>query len=128
MHFARASVFAVSADVLDVTAAAEALHIKEFPFFRVAFDWWFGRTAEDREIERLFVSYLKTERAPHWVRQFAREILNRRAQGRLDPSDFGLPPVPPSDLPGPRTRMVLEVLYALAAAVAIIVLEVGIHG
>lgn len=128
MHFARASVFAVSADVRDVTAASEALHIKEYPFFRVAFGWWFGRTADDREIERPFMSYLKTERAPHWVRQFAREILDRRAQGRLDPCDFGLPPTPPEDPLELRIRMVLRVLHALLWGLAIVVLGVGIAG
>lgn len=86
---------AVSPDVQTVVAAAEALNVREFNLFNVAYAWWFGRYAGEKEVERPFMRYLMTEQAPVWVRQFAREVLARKREGRLDPRLYGLPPLPP---------------------------------
>ncbi len=121
------SAFDVSADVSFVVAASQALNVKEIRLFRLAFAWWFGRDAVDADVEKPFMRYLATEQAPPWVRHFAREILKRLDEGRLDPRDFGLPPLPPPhDAVTPRQRLALQILHALVWLGAIVVLAVGI--
>ena len=120
------SVFDVSPDVSHVVAASQALDIKEFRLFRVAFAWWFGRNAADSDIERPFMRYLATEQAPPWVRHFTREVMTRVDEGRLDPQDFGLPPLPPPDRLEPQVQLGLRILYGLTWLGAIVVLALGI--
>lgn len=117
--------FAVSPDVSCVVAASDALHIKEIRLFQVAFTWWFGRDASDTDVEKPFMRYLTTERAPVWVRQFAREVLARKNEGRLDPHDYGLPPIVDSEL-DPHLQTVLRFLLYAAWGVMIGVLFFGI--
>lgn len=121
------AVFDVSEDVSFVVAASQALNIKEFRLFRLAFAWWFGRDAVDADIERPFMRYLSTEQAPPYVRHFTREIMRRVDEGRLDPRDFGLPPLPPPhDGVDPRVRRALLVLWGLAWLGAIGLLTFGL--
>lgn len=112
-----------SADVVAVVAAAEALNVREFKLFRVAYAWWFGRDGSDKDVERPFMRYLFTQQAPMWVRQFAREVLDREREGRLDPMLYGLPPLPPppafSDLQT-FLRGVWFALWVMAVAVLLI--------
>jgi hypothetical protein len=114
---------AASPDVTNVVAAAEALNVREYNLFNVAYAWWFGRDAGEKEVERPFMRYLMTEQAPVWVRQFAREVLERKREGRLDPRQYGLPPVPPP-LPtsGPELflRGVVFALWVLIVAIILI--------
>ncbi len=79
-------------DVRDVVGACEALNIREIILFRLAFARWFGRDASEMELERPFMHYLFAQQAPMWVRQFTREVLRRKTEGVLDPTQFGLPP------------------------------------
>ena len=78
-------------DVRDVVGACEALNIREIKLFSLAFAHWFGRDASERELERPFMHYLFAQQAPIWVRQFTREVLQRKSDGVLDPTQFGLP-------------------------------------
>jgi hypothetical protein len=79
-------------DVRDVVGACEALNVREIILFRLAFARWFGRDASEKELERPFMHYLFAQQAPMWVRQFTREVLRRKTEGVLDPTQFGLPP------------------------------------
>jgi hypothetical protein len=102
-----------SPDVTIIAAAAEALNVREYNLFNVAYAWWFSRVAGEKEVERPFMRYLMTEQAPVWVRQFAREVLERKREGRLDPRQYGLPPAPPP-LPTSGLELFLRgVVFAL---------------
>lgn len=79
-------------DVRDVVGACEVLNVREIILFRLAFARWFGRDASETELERPFMHYLFAQQAPMWVRQFTREVLRRKTEGVLDPTQFGLPP------------------------------------
>lgn len=112
-----------SPDVTAVVAASEALNVREFNLFRVAYAWWYGRDASEKDVERPFMRYLFTEQAPPWVRQFAREVLDRKSQGRLDPKHYGLPPLPaPPTISGAQAllRGVWFALWVMAVAILLI--------
>jgi hypothetical protein len=118
---------AASPDVTNVVAAAEALNVREYNLFNVAYAWWFGRVAGEKEVERPFMRYLMTEQAPVWVRQFAREVLERKREGRLDPRQYGLPPAPPP-LPTSGLELFLRgVVFALWVLIVAIIL-IGVIG
>jgi hypothetical protein len=85
-------------DVASVRRAAGLLQIQEFAFFRLAYRHWHGRSAPDRDLEPLLISYLFRRRVPPWVRHLAREVQERSANAALLPQDYGLdiaPPPPP---------------------------------
>ncbi len=79
-------------DVRDVVGACDALNVREFKLFGLAFARWFGRAASESELERPFMHYLFAHQSPMWVRQFTREVLRLKTEGVLDPAQFGLPP------------------------------------
>lgn len=62
-------------DVAVVHAAARRLRVTEFSLFHLAHRNWFGRDAEDKELERTFVAYLFHHNIPAWVRHFCREVI-----------------------------------------------------
>jgi hypothetical protein len=68
--------------------AAEALGLKEFEFFRLAYRRWFGRQPDLTFLEHAFVDYLFSGRLPPWVRQLAREVQAAQRQGRLTGGAF----------------------------------------
>ena len=117
----------VSPDVKTVVAAAEALNVREYNLFNVAYAWWFGRYAGEKEVERPFMRYLMTEQAPVWVRQFAREVLARKREGRLDPRLYGLPPVPPAPSISAPEMFLRGVVFALWVLIIAIIL-IGVIG
>ena len=118
---------AVSPDVKTVVAAAEALNVREYNLFNVAYAWWFGRYAGEKEVERPFMRYLMTEQAPVWVRQFAREVLARKREGRLDPRLYGLPPVPPPPRISAGEMFLRGVVFALWVLIIAMIL-IGVIG
>jgi hypothetical protein len=73
-----------------IAAAAEALGISEFDFFRVAFRRWSGREPDEQILEKVFVRYMFLQSAPHWTRHLCREVLHLRKTGGLDPGTFDL--------------------------------------
>ena len=73
-----------------VVEAAEALAIREYDFFRLAFRRWSGREPEKKAMERVFVAYMFHQRVPACVRHLSRDVLNLKASGTLDPDAFGI--------------------------------------
>lgn len=116
-----------SPDVKTVVAAAEALNVREYNLFNVAYAWWFGRYAGEKEVERPFMRYLMTEQAPVWVRQFAREVLERKREGRLDPRLYGLPPLPPPLSISAGEMFLRGVVFSLWVLIIAIIL-IGVLG
>ena len=62
-------------DASFVLDAAAPLDVREFDFFALAHDWWFGTRAEIKALERAFVPYMFRGIVPLWVRQYAREVM-----------------------------------------------------
>lgn len=108
------------------TQGAAALDVKEFAFFRLAYRWWFGEDANDEVLEQPFMRFLKTRRAPHWVRQFAREILDRQRSGQLDRTAYGLPVATRMSPTLARIDAYLRGAYVAAWIVAVAALLIGI--
>lgn len=77
-------------DSYAIAAAAEALAISEFDFFRLAFRHWCGREPDDSTLEKVFVAYMFEQKVPHWARHLCREVLRQRRDGTLDPDAFGI--------------------------------------
>ena len=73
-----------------VVEAAEALVIREYDFFRLAFRRWSGREPEEKAMERTFVAYMFHQRVPACVRHLSRDVLHLKASGALDPGAFGI--------------------------------------
>lgn len=85
-----------SADGRLVMDAAAALDIREFDLFLLAYRRRFDREPLPDRIEDIFASYMFTQEAPVYLRQFAREALNQARAGTLDPTEFGVTPKPPA--------------------------------
>ncbi|MDH3282989.1 MAG: hypothetical protein OEQ18_17940 [Gammaproteobacteria bacterium] len=81
-------------DVEAVLDVAAILQIREFDLFHVAYRWFYGHASNEDQIERHFVLYMFKSVVPHWVRQFTRAALDLHAEGRLDPSKFGIDRLP----------------------------------
>ena len=71
--------------------------MREFDLFHAAWRVWFGRAPEDKALERIFVNYLFNQRIPHWVRHFARRVINDAEAGYLDPRSLGATDYPRRD-------------------------------
>lgn len=84
-----ADISIVCDDVL-VFEARTLLGLLDFEFFRAAWRNWYGEEPDDRRLEPGFVSFLLEQEAPDYVRYFARLVLRRAADGRLDPTAFGI--------------------------------------
>ena len=76
-------------DVRLVIDAAAHLRIGEFDLFRLAWQRWSGRDADEKALERTFVAYMFHHVVPSWARQFAREVMAAVSEGRLDRRAFG---------------------------------------
>ena len=76
-------------DVRMVIDAAAYLRIGEFDLFRLAWRRWSGQDADEKALERTFVAYMFHHVVPGWARQFARDVLVRVREGRLDRREFG---------------------------------------
>jgi hypothetical protein len=72
-----------------VLDAAFLLRIGEFDLFRLAFRRWFGREADEKALEKVFVNYLFARKVPPWVRHFCRQVVADAQAGRLDCDAFG---------------------------------------
>ncbi len=107
-------------DVEAVLDVAAILQIREFDVFHAAHLWFYGRAPSEDQIERHFVLYMFKSVVPHWVRQFTRKILDLDAEGRLDPSEFGIDRLPPASPQSVATG--LRYTVALASTVAFLVL------
>lgn len=106
-------------DALAVVDTASALHVSELEVFRLAYYNWFGRPANEKEIDASFHRYLHRAIVPMWVRDFTRRIRQLRDDHRLDVSEFGIEPAPPAN-----AWMVFWGAMSLALMLAIVVLLV----
>lgn len=98
----------VPADVIAVLDASAALEVTEFRLFELAWRDWYGGKPEETRLERYFAAYMFADRVPHWVRNFARRILDLDACGRLDPKSFGIW----RRLPSTRMRFIAKMYIA----------------
>ena len=80
----------IPSDCDAVVEAAEALVIREYDFFRLAFRRWSGREPEEKALERAFIAYMFHQRVPACVRHLSRDVLHLKASGTLDPGAFGI--------------------------------------
>lgn len=105
-----------------VSAAAEALHIREYDLFRLAYARWWGREPEPAWIEKVFVAYMFHQVVPPWVRHCARDVLDRNRAGTLDAEALGAARFrtverPPS-LAGPSLALTIVAAFFVYLTVA----------
>ena len=103
-----------SADGRAVMDAAEALRIREYDLFRAAFRQWWGREADDKALERVFVTYMFHQVVPPWVRHFCRQVLEMQRRDRLDPGALGVTGFRRMERPPPLGRLYVA-LTSIAA-------------
>ena len=111
-------------DTLDVLAASALLQITEYQLFELAYERWFGRRAQESELEAFFVRYMFAFQAPFWVRNYCRDVSLADRGGALDPRDFGvLPRVVPDTWArrGLRHAALVVLLVTVMHLVAILV-------
>jgi hypothetical protein len=73
-------------DLQLVCDAAAILRLREFDLFRAAWQDWFGQPPDDKAVERVFVAYLFHQHVPHWLRHFARRVIQDSAGGMHPPA------------------------------------------
>lgn len=73
----------------EVCAAARALDLKEFDYFRLAYRRWFGQQPHEKALEATFVDYMLRQVVPPWVRHLNRMVLDRQGDGTLDAEALG---------------------------------------
>jgi len=69
------------ANIQAVLDTAALLDITEFRVFELAHVNWYGRRAQTRDIEPLFVDYMFNDIVPPWVAQFTRKVLRLYHEG-----------------------------------------------
>lgn len=102
--------------------AAAVMGMREIDFFRLAFRRWDGREIESNHLERVFAGYMFHDETPHWVRHFAREVMELRDAGALNPSHLGAEDYRPREtLPRrPRLTVGFVVVVVLAYSFALV--------
>lgn len=110
-------------DVEAVLDVAAILQIREFDVFQVAYRWFYGRPSNEEQIERHFVLYMFKSVVPHWVRQFTRAALDLNAQGRLDPTEFGIDRLPSATPQSVASGLRYTVILASTVALLILMAE-----
>ncbi len=104
-------------DIDNVLAAAAALDIAEVQLFRKAYRKWFGERIREETLDRYFVAYMFAGVVPHWVRDYARQVLENAERHSLDPVKFGVFPVLRR-----RTRFGVGMVVLQFAVLALLVL------
>ncbi len=108
-----------SEDASLVLDAAALLDVREFDFFSLAYDWWFGTRAEIKALERAFVPYMYRGIVPLWVRQYAREVMIEARSVQPDFLRLGLAEVRKAVSPPRHGRLIVAltvVVFALLYA------------
>jgi len=113
-------------DVKAVSRTADHLGVGPFDVFVLAYQTWYGERPEERAVERPFVRYLYTSACPCYVRHFARLVEIQAERGRLDRTEYGLPPKPRETLsPAALDRWSLAVYLGAFAAIFLVMPMLG---
>ncbi len=102
-------------DACLVLDAAALLDVREFDFFALAHDWWFGAHAEIKALERAFVPYMFRGIVPLWVRQYAREVMLEARSARPDFLRLGIEGVCRVTLPPRNGRLIVALTFTVFA-------------
>jgi hypothetical protein len=100
-----------------VLDAAALLDVREFDFFGLAHDWWFGTRAEIKALERVYVPYMFREIVPLWVRQYAREVMIEARAARPDFLRLGLAEVRQVVSPPRNGKLIVALTFAVFALI-----------
>lgn len=106
-----------SSDAELVTEAAAALDTSEIEIFRRAWTHWHGGAADETRIEPRFLVYMFGGRAPYWVRDYARHVVNENRSSLIQPQAWG---IRSSYIRNPLLGYVLTVL-AVVVLIALVV-------
>lgn len=67
---------ALTTDTILVMNTASTFEINEYEVFTLAFEAWYGRAAEFKEIESEYVRYMTKGIIPAWVRSYCRSYVS----------------------------------------------------
>lgn len=70
-----------------IANAANILQIGEFQLLQLAYNDWHGSEITGSELDRLFGEYMLRKRVTHWMRHYARIIVDAYEAGDLDIDD-----------------------------------------
>ena len=71
----------------EVAKAANILQVGEFQLLQLAYFKWHGQDLPVALVDRLFTNYMLHSEVPHWVRHYARRIIEDAGQGVININD-----------------------------------------
>lgn len=113
-----------------VAEAANRLEVGEFQVFQLGYFAWFGCEIEAKALENAFFGYLLENQVPHWVRHFARRIVQLDDQGGLHPyapeyHRYDRNYAPPTHVEPAGIVKVLAVLLLVGAVLLAVIVSAG---
>jgi hypothetical protein len=106
-----------------VLRASALLDIREFDFFVLAHNWWFGRGPDMSALERVFAAYMFKQIVPAWVRQYAREVMHLDQEDRAGRTRLGLHSLPDNAAPPRHGRLLVAITAAVFSLFYLAILE-----
>ena len=73
-----------------IIRASNILKIDELQLFNLAYEFWYSREAEPRQMNTVFSKYMTKKEAPPWAVHYARSVLRDYKSGNFDPVKFGV--------------------------------------
>ena len=67
-----------------ISRAANILQIGEFQLLQLAYNDWHGSEIAGTELDRLFGDYMLRQQVTHWMRHYARTIIDGYESGQID--------------------------------------------
>ena len=67
-----------------IARAANILQIGEFQLLQLAYNKWHGSEIATTELDRLFGDYMLRQQVTHWMRHYARTIIDGYESGEID--------------------------------------------
>lgn len=71
----------------EIAQAANILQIGEFQLIQLAYQQWFGEEVQEKDLDRMFSSYMLYHEVTPWMRHYAREIIDGYESGGVDIDD-----------------------------------------
>jgi len=105
------------ADTLLVLKAAAKLDTTEFRLFEMAYEDWYGRECNHKNMEHYFSPYMFESVVPFWVRAFCRKVLAFKGESASVQSAFGL-----RVFKATRTMKLFGFFYLIALVVCLLFL------